>query len=401
MSQSVASAVTMSSENKKGIFVSITESDIPKDIQESFVILRLVRDTRSFKVFEECYGEMYTSYCVVSGKEMIDVFSDFDFDVKAVVERCLGWDYDDRLVAVQEEAVQEEAVQEEAVQEEAVQDQTNVPEVQEPTDVPAEVTKDVPSEAPTVFDAQESQIEKHQREFHLFDKQKKEEIQRLRKLLEYDQKERVAQHEYELIRADHITKSAPKITNECALSIRLIDGSVLKQNFKNEDTLDVVRKWLDVDSGVEILPPIALPAFAKPSSADPIRYVFHSPAPPRATYTDMQEFELLELLNLSPRSVIVLKPIYLQETQTASAAENVRSMRRAIFSTVGSGINKVGNALYSFFDYSVADIQEDDETEESFLEQPIEMSRAGSPIFTNSSKIISRVQTILDERAEL
>ncbi|EGW34897.1 uncharacterized protein SPAPADRAFT_58023 [Spathaspora passalidarum NRRL Y-27907] len=146
----------------------------------------------------------------------------------------------------------------------------------------------------------------------------------------------------------------------CMLSIKLFDGSSIKQEFKSEDTLHDVRTWLDLEVGI-IPSNETMPAFAKSSYPHPVNYAFHRPVLPRITYSEEQESQSLLELELTPRSALILKPIY-HEPESTSGDGNPQSVgyiRRA-FGVVGT----IGRALYSFFDYGTgpapASYQEED-----------------------------------------
>ena len=83
----------------------------------------------------------------------------------------------------------------------------------------------------------------------------------------------------------------------------------MKCEFKSQDTLIDVRKWLD--SEVEIIPPAkSMPSFATTAYPYPTGYAFHRPALPRVTYLEEQESNTLANLDLTPRSALILKPTY-------------------------------------------------------------------------------------------
>lgn len=203
------------------------------------------------------------------------------------------------------------------------------------------------------------QVEKARRE-------KLEEKKRLRALLEADKRERELRLKEEL--ETHVTEdstsgnlqesapatsklSSPSATtaSSCVLSIKLFDGSTVKQEFKAEDTLSDVRKWLD--SEIEIIQPTgSMPSFATSAHLHPTSYVFHRPILPRVTYLEEQESLSLKDLELTPRSALILKPIYDEADPSSPSAGGERT---GFFGNIMSGVGKVGSALFAFFDYGV------------------------------------------------
>lgn len=203
--------------------------------------------------------------------------------------------------------------------------------------------------------AREEAIRKHKAEVRESRRQQKQEKDRLRALINADKKERMSQ------RRQYTTKEqeAPKKTLSpgiCSLSIKLFDGSNLKHDFDADKTLNDVRNWLDKETEI-IRDTDSIPSFA--TNTGPNHYVFHRPSFPRTTFTDEQEFKKLSELDLCPRSALILKPIF-NETVSSFPKE-----KGGIWKSVGGAMSKVGNALYSFFDYGVDDPHHYQEEHES------------------------------------
>lgn len=89
---------------------------------------------------------------------------------------------------------------------------------------------------------------------------------------------------------NNVRDRRPSTSLVCALLIRLLDGSSLRHEFKNTDTLNDVRKWIDEN---------------RTDSDDP--YCFHRTIP-RVTFGVTDEEKTLESLELTPRSALILKP---------------------------------------------------------------------------------------------
>lgn len=184
------------------------------------------------------------------------------------------------------------------------------------------------------------------------------ETERIRALLKSDQKERDSLKKERSLQkeAKLDTEEKPKQQRNsdiCLLSIRLFNGKALKQDFKSTQTLNDVRSWLDTETNEEIITNTSsMPSFAHSLIPQPTRYAFHRPSLPRITYSDEQEFKTLVDLELCPRSVLILKPIY-DEKGFSNSYPDGKTANQSIFSSMGSALSKVGNALYSFFDYGV------------------------------------------------
>lgn len=218
----------------------------------------------------------------------------------------------------------------------------------------------------------EEQLKKKQRE--------REERERVRRLLKADEEERRLNERHkqeererqrrlsndeeakddvkidEIINVNQALKNnvrdrRPSTTLVCALSIRLLDGSSLRHEFKTTDTLNDVRKWIDEN---------------RTDSDDP--YCFHRTIP-RATFGVTEEEKTLESLELTPRSALILKPF----SSYANAYNNsgkisIKSSQGGLFSRVFGRISSLwygdhgGRALNSQEEHSGSDaIEEDDD----------------------------------------
>ncbi|RLV92114.1 UBX domain-containing protein 7 [Spathaspora sp. JA1] len=212
-----------------------------------------------------------------------------------------------------------------------------------------------PTEPTKIKEAHDISVAKHKLQVDQIRKDQLEEKKRLRELLKSDQRERELRQqelEKELHREISPSTSPEEIKHKtelgmCLLSIKLFDGSPIKHEFKSDNTLVDVRTWLDSEVGI-IPSHEDMPGFvAKNSYPHPINYVFHRPSLPRITYTQEQETETLLQLELTPRSALILKPIYHEDDSTNDGdTQNVGYIRSA-FRLIGS----LGGALFSFFDY--------------------------------------------------
>lgn len=163
----------------------------------------------------------------------------------------------------------------------------------------------------------------------------------------------------------------------------MFDGSNIKHDFGADKTLNDVRSWLDKETEI-IRDTDSIPSFA--TNTGPNHYVFHRPSLPRTTFTDDQEFKKLSELDLCPRSALILKPIF-NETLSSFPKE-----KGGIWKSVGGAMSKVGNAVYSFFDYGVDDPHH---YQEGYESDGYDESRIGRP--TNEGRSTAIDETLTEE----
>ncbi|CAL9730461.1 UBX domain-containing protein 7 [Monosporozyma unispora] len=135
-----------------------------------------------------------------------------------------------------------------------------------------------------------------------------EEKERILRLVKADKEERKARkHERELQQEhplqtddvvipdlnvhDNIKNVQILHSVNCILQIKLTNGNSIKHTFNHDDTLNEVRKWVDQNRTDGDLP-----------------YAFHRNIP-RYTFQDSDELKTLESLELTPRSLLILKPL--------------------------------------------------------------------------------------------
>ncbi|CAH2354718.1 hypothetical protein CLIB1423_18S02146 [[Candida] railenensis] len=243
-----------------------------------------------------------------------------------------------------------------------------------------------PSTSPATTPASDSKLQQQQQRYKKSKKEQNLETQRIRALLEADEKERRAKQREErslkeftqdkIEQAQPVTDKPKEKTSTakvCKLSIKLFDGSSLIHDFLPTQTLSQVRDWLDRETEGGIIPNTtsSMPAFASPSVPQPTHYVFYRPVLPRITYTDDQEFKTLDELELCPRSALILKPIY-EDLGFTKSYPNAKAS--GVISNATYLAKRVGNALFSFFDYGVDHIEEDLESIRHRAASPFEDS---------------------------
>ncbi|CAI5758829.1 unnamed protein product [Candida verbasci] len=201
-----------------------------------------------------------------------------------------------------------------------------------------------------------------------------EERKRLRQLINADKKERLIQRQEEYIKHhDTNSKSSTNSSNFnekcCVLAIKLFDGSTIKHEFNQEDTLIKVREWLDNE--IEVIPSNkSMPSFATRSYPYPTGYLFHRPILPRMTYNEEQESKNLLHLQLTPRAILILKPTYDDEDSLSPKPDTSSS---GYFKRVYNVICNLSSALISFFDYGVDTNYNNNNTTTS--EEPINLTQ--------------------------
>lgn len=181
------------------------------------------------------------------------------------------------------------------------------------------------------------------------------ETERIRALIEADKRERKY---ISVPRGPTNDSASPKSTllpGKCLLSIKLLDGTTVRQEFAVSETLNDVRHWLDNESGLVVLPDTStVPSFAA-TSQHPTTYNFYSPAIPRITYSDTQEFSSLAELKLVPRSALILRPLFINVHGSYAHRESAPG---SMWRDSGRAIKRLGHALFSFFDYGIDDALE-------------------------------------------
>lgn len=196
-------------------------------------------------------------------------------------------------------------------------------------------------------------VTRHRQEVLRARKQERDRLNNVRHQLDLDRKERESlKREKENLKA---AKSNPgvrrprKSYDECMLSIKLLDGTTLRNEFQALDNLEVVRKWVDEQEEI-VTQDEFMPSFAKSTVPQIIHYTFFAPSLPGHTFSVEQEKELLQSLGLCPRSALFLKPVYGHPESPQPAQSG-----SAVLKTVKKSLSLLGHALYSFFDYGVED----------------------------------------------
>lgn len=166
----------------------------------------------------------------------------------------------------------------------------------------------------------------------------KEERERILKMLESDREERRRLAQMRKFQEDSPTpsvstpppltsssKSLKKSHEDCALLIRLFDGTALKKKFKAKETLADVRIWVDE---------------SRTDGAHP--YSFFQPMI-RKTFGDGEENQTLLELDLAPSASLVLKP-----AKGAISAAYESGAALGSYVMLQRGAASVAGAVYTF-----------------------------------------------------
>lgn len=375
---SVQEAVQKSLNNSKPLFVFLSKDDetsgtfaegllgeksgdigsyVRGKVQNEFVGLKLIENTTEYGYFKQIFQNLVVpSFCVVNKGQLLGVITQkytseqFREQIQKICDNLNVNRSDSSGVGEQAGAQTNTGSNEPAV----------VLRRQEQVSVPLTQTHGNKSGRD-----HDQNVFRHKRQIEALKKEEQEEKKRIRALLEADKRERHIRQKNSTRPAtegsssgERSRKSNKSKYDVCSLSIKLFDGNSLKHDFKADQTLNDVRSWLDNETEHQIIPNNAsLPSFATASYPQPTHYVFHQPVLPRITYSDDEEFKKLADLGLCPRSVLILKPIY-DDKSYVNAYPNGRAPG-GVLRSMGGAISKFGNAIYSFFDYSVGDLAQD------------------------------------------
>lgn len=389
---SVQEAVQKSLNNNQPLFVFLSKDDetsgtfadgllgrkagdngryVREKIQNQFVALKLIEDTTEYGYFKQIFQNLVVpSFYVVNKGQLLDVITQectserFGEQIQKICDDLNVNRADNSVVSEQPGAHANAGSNQPAVV------------LNRQEQVSASLTQ---IHGNTLGRDHDLNVFRHKRQIEVLKREEQEEKKRIRALLEADKRERHITQKHLTRKAaeessgdEKARKSSKSKYEVCSLSIKLFDGNSLKHDFKADQTLNDVRSWLDNETEHQIIPNNAsLPSFATASYPQPTHYVFHQPVLPRVTYSDDEEFKKLTDLGLCPRSVLILKPIY-DDKSYVNAYPNGRAPA-GVLRSVGGAIGKFGNAIYSFFDYSVGDLTQD-------YEGRVDLERSRSPL---------------------
>ena len=300
-------------------------------VRDLFVCVELVKGTPDFDHFEDSFQPLKTPSVVVLKNNA--VLAEFPLTVAKSVFR-------DRIETIIAGDIQN----------------TNT------TKLPIKIETQTSEMSPIISSVDESQERKRSVFNNLReDAEFLDETNRIRQLIKYDQMERISQkessptdfvslhgqaNEKDVLNTTGVSMSLSCSSNLCKLQIKLFDGTTLRHDFKASDSLRDVRVWLDQETDNEIIrdPAEYMPSFVEPAHPEPTGYAFYSYRIGTVAVDDIVEAATLDELNLTPRSVLILQPIY---------AEVQEKTRRGFMGSILNLSAKLGNAVYSFFDYEI------------------------------------------------
>lgn len=328
------------------------ESDLVQKVETCFIAVKLIENTVDYGFFQQIFTDISTpSFYIVSQGQILDIIhkdtTEEEFKQKMAKYKAKETPAVSTDMSTNSNISRDPTNQ--SVTSEVSTNSTNIsrpPTNQSVTPEPSKPIANTKIERP----AQEQSVKRHQAEVKALNKQKQQEKDRLRALINADKKERLSQQK--ALEIKEPVPEKPQLSTSfktCSLAIKLFDGSSIIHDFDALQTLNDVRSWLDTET--EIIPDTSsLPSFA--SHTGPTHYVFHRPTIPRATFTDEQEFIKLAELDLCPRSALILKPIF---TDVVSAYPKEKG---SVFKSIYGATSTVASALYSFFDYGVDQMHE-------------------------------------------
>lgn len=400
---------------------SVSSRDIKEFLESEFVLLRLLHGTQEYGFFEEVFGNsIVPSICIVRHQALVDVIhgdvTAEEFARRVHATAALHTETPTPIIAPSSNSASPERSNgDRPAQDIQATSQPNVLSTfRNITTSDAEESS--PSESPMVSDdleaeskgtirttsSHEESVRKHKLEIRAKKRQQAEEKLRLRVLLESDRREvalrfQALQNTARVcpVPADVSKGDRGGIPGVCTLLIKFFDGSSVRRDFQSVQTLDDVRKWLDTESEVEIIPSTELlPLFASSPYLQPVQYVFHLPELPRITYSSEDESKSLADLGLCPRSALILKPIYEDANPDSVDFEGLRK-RPGILSNLRHGLGMIGGALYSFFDYGAnqdhihlsSDDENDPENDQEGLApvRSLNLNQVGRPLILGSA----------------
>lgn len=215
--------------------------------------------------------------------------------------------------------------------------------------------KDTEVTLPATSSHTPTSVEKHKSEYARQKHEQAMERQRLRALIAADRREtRLTPRIKEKARDLNLPAGqALGQTDNYVLSVRLLDGEMVKGEFKCDLTLLDVKRWIEREKNVILISSESGQSgiMTRPGFPEPSRIAFYSPGT-NVTYTEPQELCRLRDLDLYPRLALILKAEYEEEILNASA-------KSSTWRQFGGRLSTMLLALYEFFDYGVDDARRD------------------------------------------
>lgn len=137
---------------------------------------------------------------------------------------------------------------------------------------------------------------------------------------------------------------------KCLISVRLMDGQLVKSEFSDDLCLLDVKRWLRSESLIPCTPEDdeIISTYVQIGYPPKFRYAFFYPAT-RHTFTESEEFLRLSDVGLTSRVALILRPDYDPASRPKEFKEDIKSSWSHTLQRFGN----VLQALYQFFDYGV------------------------------------------------
>ncbi|CAN6612577.1 UBX domain-containing protein 7 [Trichomonascus vanleenenianus] len=310
--RSVQAAVAASLAQKKPLLVVLSETEeLPPDsvltqavneaaelITEQAVSLKVLKDSPDFDFFRQIFpvGSIPSLYIIRSGKvvALITGGDSTDHVLDQLTTAIVEASNEEATNEVKEGSTNEEVANEEVRSPRTTNSQPDDarPGTNQATPKPRSSSQDKSKPAAKPRSKSTAQ-EEYQQQLRLQKKAQDDERKRILELVRKDREEQRARNEQDR-RQTATPKSHPKPHvdhhNECAILIRLFDGSPLKNRFKPSDTLESVRQYVDSTTSI----------------TDPYHF---AQTYPKRTFSVSEEHQTLQELGLVPSATLILKPI--------------------------------------------------------------------------------------------
>ncbi|WPK22922.1 hypothetical protein PUMCH_000145 [Australozyma saopauloensis] len=142
----------------------------------------------------------------------------------------------------------------------------------------------------------------------------------------------------------------------CHLSVRLMDGKVVRSTFSENECLLDVKRWLQQENHIPQVPEddAVISNYVQIGYLEKFRHAFFFPST-RHTFTESEELLRLKDIGLHSRLCLILRPDYDPSAQVEDPSTGITTSWETAISRMGNLLQ----ALYQFFDYGVDEAQKD------------------------------------------
>lgn len=154
----------------------------------------------------------------------------------------------------------------------------------------------------------------------------------------------------------HESLEIGNLEQQCHLSIRLMDATVVKFEFNDSLSLLDVKHWLQQQKYIPRTPEDdeIISSYVQTGYLEKFRYAFFYPAK-RCTFSEPQELLRLRDLGLTSRVSLILRPHY----DPTRKPEEIEKELKTSWSQTTSRLRNILQAFYQFLDYGVDEAQRD------------------------------------------